>query len=935
MKNVKKRCFSLLLAFCVLAAGFGAAPPAARAASGTVYYAALGDSIAKGYGLADAPTQSYVSLVGDYLGTMPLNLAADGLTSGELSTILQSIQDGSPTALELAHVDVITLSIGSNDILGPFAAIIAEALNIDISGTTGAAILTAVQAALAASMANEATWAATLAALNTAFAAGAPSIIAATGSFSTNFPAILTKLRALAPHAEIYVTNLYNPYAGITLGMAPSQLDLGAVVAGAIGGMNSAISYSAAPYSNVHVLNVSGAFASGDVNANGTTSLDPHPSLAGHAKIAGLITASIAPLVASVDGTSYSSWACAAAAVPAGGTITLLRDITLAATDVLPAVACTIDGGTNRHQLTLSSDPHLQADITFKNIALDAASYAMLDWGSQTVSIDGKVAFSSKVTLSILTSLNVLSGATLDAIWPIVQNAVINGTLKCNEMTLIQGVLSGGGTIVFKTNAEDSLLFFYNSSVAADAAITLKAEGYTPTLGQLVAVHSQRDMHEGPVENINKLTLGSGFEGYVLSYDNEGRYLLAAASPPVTGDTTTTTPTATVSGSTATTTVTPTVTNGTAVSRVTAAQVTSAITAAKAAAKSTGGTAAVEIKAGTGAATTAKTAIPQTAIQALSSGVGALTVSSGVARLTFDAQALSTISAAATGDVSITAARVETSALPASAQAMIGGRPVYDFTVTSGGTAISQLGGTVTVSIPYTLTAGEDGNAVVIYCINTSGVPSLVPNVRYDAAAGTLIFTTTHFSTYAVGYNKISFTDVSAAAWYADAVTFLAARGVTGGTAATTFSPDATLTRGQFITLLLRAYGVAAVDGATDNFSDAGDTYYTGYLAAAKKLGVSSGVGGNNFAPEQAITRQELFTLLYNALSVLGKLPTSDSGKTLSDFADRGSIAPYAQTAMAALVRCGTVGGNNGRLDPAGTSTRAQMAQVLYHLLNV
>lgn len=928
MKNFKKRCFSLLLAFCVLAAGFGAAPPTARAASGTVYVA-LGDSIATGYGLAPG-SDNYVSLVGRYLDTTPGIIAMDGLTSAMLNTAL----DNAAAATELAAVDVITLSIGSNDILGPFAAIIAEALNIDISGTTGAAILTAVQAALAASMANEATWAATLAALNTAFAAGAPSIIAATGSFSTNFPAILTKLRALAPHAEIYVTNLYNPYAGITLGMAPSQLDLGAVVAGAIGGMNSAISYSSTPYSNVHVLDVGGAFGSGDVNANGTTSLDPHPSLAGHEKIAGLITASIAPLVASVGGTSYNSWACAAAAVQAGGTITLLRDITLAATDVFPAVACTIDGGTNRHQLTLSSAPNLQADVTLKNIALDAVSEAMLNWGGHNVIIDGAVVFSAKVHLDNLTSLNILSGATLDAIWPIVHNAVINGTLKCNEIFLKRGVLSGSGTIVFKTNAEDSLLFFFDSSVAADSAITLKTEGYAPVTGQLVAIHVQGDMREGPVENINKLTLGSGFEGYVLSYDNEGRYLLAAAPPPVTGGTTTTTPTATVSGSTATTTVTPTVTNGTAVSRVTAAQVTSAIAAAQAAAKSTGGTAAVEIKAGTGTATAARTNIPQTAIQALSSGVGALTVSSGVARLTFDAQALSTISAA-TGDVSITAARVETSALPASAQAMIGGHPVYDFTVTSGGTAISQLGGTVTVSIPYTLTAGEDGNAVVIYYINTSGVPTLVPNVRYDAAAGTLIFTTTHFSTYAVGYNKISFTDVSAAAWYADAVTFLAARGVTGGTAAATFSPDATLTRGQFITLLLRAYGVAAIDGATDNFSDAGDTYYTGYLAAAKKLGVSSGVGGNNFAPEQAITRQELFTLLYNALSVLGKLPTSDSGKTLSDFADRGGIAPYAQTAMAALVRCGTVGGNNGRLDPEGTSTRAQMAQVLYHLLNV
>ena len=65
-----------------------------------------------------------------------------------------------------------------------------------------------------------------------------------------------------------------------------------------------------------------------------------------------------------------------------------------------------------------------------------------------------------------------------------------------------------------------------------------------------------------------------------------------------------------------------------------------------------------------------------------------------------------------------------------------------------------------------------------------------------------------------------------------------------------------------------------------------------GYLAAAKRLGISAGVGDNLFAPENAITRQEMFTLLYNGLKVIGKLPRGNSGKTLSDFSDAGDIAP-------------------------------------------
>ncbi|MPM20458.1 Endo-1,4-beta-xylanase A [bioreactor metagenome] len=206
-------------------------------------------------------------------------------------------------------------------------------------------------------------------------------------------------------------------------------------------------------------------------------------------------------------------------------------------------------------------------------------------------------------------------------------------------------------------------------------------------------------------------------------------------------------------------------------------------------------------------------------------------------------------------------------------------------------------------------------------------------DARYNAATGMVVFTTNHFSTYAVAYNKVSFADVASGAWYADAVTFLAARGITSGTTATAFGPDATLTRGHFITLLLRACGVAAVTNPADNFSDAGSTYYTGYLAAAKTLGITTGVGSNRFAPEQAITRQEMFTLLYNALKALDKLPSGTSGKTLADFTDASDIASWAQGTMAALVKAGTVTGSGGKLNPAGTTTRAEMAQVLYNLL--
>lgn len=395
------------------------------------------------------------------------------------------------------------------------------------------------------------------------------------------------------------------------------------------------------------------------------------------------------------------------------------------------------------------------------------------------------------------------------------------------------------------------------------------------------------------------------------------------------------TPTPTASGSTATATVTPTVKNGAATASVPASQVTSALEQAQKAAKASGETPKVEIKlANTSGISSAAATIPQASVNSLVSGnVGGLTVTSGIGSVSFDAAALTTISGASSGDVTVSVARVDAATLPAAVQSLVGSRPVYEFSVTSGGKTISQLGGAATVSVPYTLGAGEDPNAVIVSYLNASGNLETVLSGRYDAASGTLTFTTTHFSKYAVGYNKVTFADVSDAAWYTDAVTYLAARGVTGGTTDTTFTPDATLTRGQFITLLLKAYGIEAIDGAADNFADAGSTYYTGYLAAAKQLGITSGVGNNNFAPTQTISRQQMFTLLYNALNALGQLPESDSGKALTDFTDSGSVAPYAQKAMAYLVEAGVVGGKNGFLLPQNSSTRAQMAQVLYNLL--
>ena len=134
--------------------------------------------------------------------------------------------------------------------------------------------------------------------------------------------------------------------------------------------------------------------------------------------------------------------------------------------------------------------------------------------------------------------------------------------------------------------------------------------------------------------------------------------------------------------------------------------------------------------------------------------------------------------------------------------------------------------------------------------------------------------------------------------------------------------------------MLMRSYDISPDTDPTDNFSDAGNTYYTGYLAAAKRLGISAGVGNNKYMPEKEIIRQEMFTLLYNALKVIDRLPQGISGRVLSEFRDADQIAPWAGKAMASLVESGIIAGSGGRLTPANTATREEMAQLLYNLLS-
>lgn len=333
-------------------------------------------------------------------------------------------------------------------------------------------------------------------------------------------------------------------------------------------------------------------------------------------------------------------------------------------------------------------------------------------------------------------------------------------------------------------------------------------------------------------------------------------------------------------------------------------------------------------------------ALPGSALEEIASLTDArFSLASPFITVSFDGEALETISRAASGgSIAIAAGVVDRGSLSEEARAKTKDRPVYDISVFNSGVRVSDFGGgRSTVTIPYTLLPEENPNCVVVYFLADDGTLETVRG-RYNPAEKAVVFQTTHFSSFVIGYHSADFHDVAADAWYRPAVDFLAARGITSGTEAGVFGPELKLTRGQFVVFLLNAYGIRPERKAEfdpgSQFEDAGAAYYTDYLLVAKGLGIVTGIGNNRFAPEQTITRQEMAVMMVQAMTVMDEIPIPITDRTLSDFSDDNDVDVWAREAFGILVRGGMISGTGGRLAPKEAATRAQLAQILVQLLS-
>lgn len=249
---------------------------------------------------------------------------------------------------------------------------------------------------------------------------------------------------------------------------------------------------------------------------------------------------------------------------------------------------------------------------------------------------------------------------------------------------------------------------------------------------------------------------------------------------------------------------------------------------------------------------------------------------------------------------------------------------LYKITLTVNGTE-TQPDGAVKLLFP------SAGKELTIYRINDDGsitkLSGTISGQYYVISTSSLgLFAITEGALAEV-IEEASFADI-ASHWAKDYIETVVARGLFNGTSETTFSPESSMTRGMFVTVLGRLAELDANASGENKFQDvSSDAYYAPYVAWASENGIVNGTSETTFTPEKAITRQEMAVMLYQyAVYADIELNTGDA----KDFADAASIASWAGEAVAALSSAGVINGvSDTQFAPVKTATRAEVAALM------
>ncbi len=234
---------------------------------------------------------------------------------------------------------------------------------------------------------------------------------------------------------------------------------------------------------------------------------------------------------------------------------------------------------------------------------------------------------------------------------------------------------------------------------------------------------------------------------------------------------------------------------------------------------------------------------------------------------------------------------------------------------------LHELGGQVTVSVPFELSDSMKGRQIVACYIADDGSITYFP-VKYENGVAT--FTTTHFSTYGIVESyAAAFKDVNVSAWYMLSLEYAMEHGLMGGVSSDEFAPEDSATRGMIATVLYRLEGEPAVTGMSVFADVAPGLWYTDAVTWAAERGVLQGHGNGLCGPKDPVTREQMAVLLWRY---------ADEPKSTADlslFPDAGKVSAWADTAVRWAVETGIINGKDGNLVPGGTASRAEIATML------
>ncbi len=271
----------------------------------------------------------------------------------------------------------------------------------------------------------------------------------------------------------------------------------------------------------------------------------------------------------------------------------------------------------------------------------------------------------------------------------------------------------------------------------------------------------------------------------------------------------------------------------------------------------------------------------------------------------------------------------------------LSGRNAYDLTVVGGSGSGTYLeGSAVTVQAGqkvgwiftgWTVTSGSlalgDSTGEKITFAMPAGDVTLTANYRAYSFSGAPDNSVKPAQPVRPPQPVAPFVDVTAGDYYFSAVLWAVEQGVTGGTSAATFSPDAACTRAQAVTFLWRAVGSPAPRSSEMPFADvSADAYYSNAVLWAVEQGITAGTSESAFSPDMECTRAQIVTLLWRAQKAAA------AGIT-NLFTDVPHDAYYADAVLWAVEQGITTGTSADTFSPDAWCTRAQIVTFLWRCM--